>query len=95
MAMTFERLVSFQVQPCALIRTVIDMDGSMPGDDGTAVRIKLTTEGSSHRSLESGLDLSETSSGSLALLKTIRVDGTPVRVNIVGPITIESTTRPL
>ena len=95
MAMTFERLVSFQVQPCALIRTVIDMDGSMPGDDGTDVGIKLKTEGLSHRSLESGHDLSETASGSLALSRTIRVDGTPVRVKIVGPITVESTTRPL
>lgn len=95
MALTFERIVSFQVQPCALIRTVVDMDGSMQGDDGTDVGIKLKTEGLSHRSLDTGYDLSETSSGSLALSKTIRVDGTPVRVKIVGPITTESTTRPL
>ena len=95
MAMTFERLVSFQVQPCALIRTVIDMDGSMPGDDGTNVGIKLKTDGLSHRSLETGYDLSETSSGTVTLSKTLRVDGEAVRVKIAGPITVESTTKPL
>lgn len=92
MAMSFEQFVSFQVQPCALVKTSLNVSGSMPGDDGTDTGFTLVLEGSSHRSLESGYDLSTTLSGTLTLSRKDLVDGTPVKVRITGPVTLEGTT---
>lgn len=85
----FERIETFQGEPCAVISCSLQVKGKMLNDDGQEFLVEMGGIGKVHRSLGRGVDLQETMRGQWQFQGIQTDDGVPVRVRIRGQFVFE------
>jgi hypothetical protein len=92
--MTFVRTTKVNGESCLQIDVVVDVKGKMLDDDGNEMEIEKKVKGTEYRSLKTGYEVKTTLSGTMKASGTVGSGGQRVKVEMSGPVTIETATKP-
>jgi hypothetical protein len=90
--MKFVKIEDLDGERCAVIEAAGKITGVAKEDEGD-LDVELDMKGTTWRSLKTGLDVKDTASGKMKMSGKIEMDGAKVELTLVGPFTIESTSK--
>jgi hypothetical protein len=93
-SMTFVRTTTLDGESCLLIDLTMNITGQMLDDDNSEMAIEMTARGTTYQSLKTGYDVKMSLTGTMKMTGTVVSDGQRVQMEMSGPITLESSTKP-
>jgi len=90
--MKFVKIEDVNGEACAVIESAGVIKGVAKEDEGT-LDVELDMKGTTWRSIKTGLDVKDKAEGNIKMSGKLDMDGAKVDIALVGPFTIDSTTK--
>jgi hypothetical protein len=91
---TFVKTTTLNGESCLLINSTVNIKGKMLDDDNNEANIEMTAKGTIYQSLKTGHAIKTSLTGTVKISGTVVNEGQRAQLEMSGPITVETTTKP-